>query len=281
MKPIHTLWTATTGRPPTVDSRPVRDARAARSLIATLPHLQRHQSLIVKRNRALASRSAGRRGDPVWCVSFTSVFLHGLVDSLPADDPWRHLRFFIPGGPELNPPESVEGAWGESGREFGTAFDVTDLAIPGQTEHPEVDFVTAGSLMLVPGWFTPRAGALLGAAGVSWRTTFQAICAQLALRSSRDVFADVERAVSAALYRRRTYLGVGDETMPVHLFTSQRYADRVAARLSRDDLLAGHVEEATAAVEAFDEFHFGGSVVSPAAYSKLRIDFSDWDTDEN
>lgn len=215
--------------------------------------------------------------EPVWTVAFTSVFLHGLVESLPADDPWRRVRFFVPGGPQRNPVALTEGAWAEDGREFGSVVDVNDLVIPGQLDQPEVDFITAGSLMTVPGWFTSRAGALVGAAGTSWRATFQTVCAQLVLRSTKDVFDDIERATSAALYRRRTYLGQGDETLPVHLFHSERFADRAANRLGREDLRAGAFEGATADVEVFDEYRFGASPVPPAAYKAMKIDFSDWD----
>lgn len=202
-----------------------------------------------------------------WALAFGSVFLHGLVFSLPADDPWRHVRYLVPGGPQRFPVELTEGGWAGT-RRFGQVADVTDLTTADQLDNPEVDFVTAGSLFGVPGWFSAGAAALVGAAGDSWRASLWALAVKLERGGAQTMFADLVQATSAVLHRRRVYLG-SDVELPVHLMVSLAFADRGAAALGGAEPVEPLVEAAEAA-EVFGQFEFMAEVVPAGSYQRLR-----------
>ena len=238
------------------------------------------EPLIPLRARAAAEQSIAEMfdSDRVWAVGFTSLLLHSMLVSLPADDPRRSVRFAVPGGPAWNAPGDTEGGWLADGREFGGIEDATDLLIANNLEQPDADFMIAGSVVAVPGWFSRGAAALVGAAGQSWRVTFRAVLAQLELRDAGQVFADVAAATAAVMFRRRVYFGAADHTMSVPLrgYEALGMADRLAASLRSSDLAPDRVREATASCVVFDQFR-PADPPPPETYDAMRLRFDEFD----
>ena len=138
--------------------------------------------------------------------------------TLPAEDPWRSLSaragHALTRGPQLPKPPETTGAVGAHGA-FGVLEDCTDLAHPSFT-----DTGTDVGLAAVASGITPAGGALVAFGADGWQACAEAALSihEEMLESTRDAqvaaarfFGACSDAARWALWRRRAYVGLGDD----------------------------------------------------------------------
>ena len=139
------------------------------------------------------------------------------VLTLPPPDPWRHLSARVGSSltrGRLPRPPATTGAVGVRGP-FGTVEDGQDLAHPSFAHAP-----TDVGLAAINSGLSRGGGALLAFAADGWDATARA--AQLLYAEHRAqtgdrsaaagrYFADLSGALRWAIWRRRAYLGQGDD----------------------------------------------------------------------
>lgn len=224
------------------------------------------------------------RRDPAWAAAYFAGFLHEIVVTLPADDPWRNLpamvdlemlatgastpdsddRFYhrVPG----QPMAPATGAFRPDGSPFGTIDDAADLALPGMGggDDPSVD---VGLAALADG-LSPLSAALLGFApdtGRYLRDVFDAVYHAMwkayvrqseHKRAAEQYLATVSAALRWAIHRRRVYTGPGDEYPVVLGYAWISKAERVTMGAPMDP-----------------EFDYSpGALIDPAACRVARLE---------
>lgn len=141
---------------------------------------------------------------PHWFAAWLAGFLSDIVRSLDPQDPWRNLK--IVDNQVIHP----------DGSPFGTWVDATDLVHASDSDL-RADLGLAALAVQLDG----AAGKLFVTAAQGWHETLS-FCehnlvteATLNPFQARDFFNNAARAVRWAIYRRRLFMGMEDQFVPV------------------------------------------------------------------
>lgn len=200
------------------------------------------------------------KAQPLWGAVLLGGMAADHVQTLPADDPWRHasarvgegedamVRFEVPRPPEATGAE-LEGAH-FGGEDSGK--DLVDLG-PGD---PGAEVATAA----LAGGLEPAAAAVLAFAADGWLRAALALLA--AAEQGSPIFETGAAALRWAMWRRRAYVGADD---PLTMLSAMQWAWRArTVEESGELVLAGTERQLIAA--ALAEY-----AIPAGAYEQYRL----------
>lgn len=225
----------------------------------TTPHLRPRTVLQAQED---AARLLALDRSP-WLLAWAASFIHQVIATLPAEDPWRRMagrcNDFETAAPGIKIPEGQNGARSRNGR-FGSVGDALDLA-----RLTNSDLSRDPRLAPVADPLRPDSAVLLAAAGRSATATLTVLAEtyrNLAV-FGRDFAAEetldaLDASLRWSLYRRAQYCGFDDPWPPFA---------HAAARDAADHFLEGRATTETGVIIEVGQIDSG-------TYEALRSEVS-------